>query len=117
MAEARGRKRIEGETVTRGTSNVFVDLGFADAEERQTKLRLAHAINALLANQHLVQAEAAKILGVDHPTLSALLRYKLERFSVEGLMLFLTSLDRDVEIAINKKGAARKPARITVIGE
>jgi hypothetical protein len=31
-------------TITRGTGNVFADLGFADAEERQTKLRLAYAI-------------------------------------------------------------------------
>lgn len=33
------------EKVIRGSGNVFADLGFADAEERQTKLRLAHAIN------------------------------------------------------------------------
>ena len=29
--------------ITRGTGNVFADLGYVDAEERQTKLRLAHA--------------------------------------------------------------------------
>ena len=27
--------------ITRGTGNVFADLGYADAEERQTKLRLS----------------------------------------------------------------------------
>lgn len=43
------------------------------------------------------------------------MRYKLEGFSVERLMLFLTSLDRDVEIVIKKKGASRKPARISVV--
>ena len=42
-------------------------------------------------------------------------RYKLDWFSVERLMLFLMSLDRDVEIVIKKKGSVRKPARITVI--
>ncbi len=31
--------------ITGGTGNVFADLGHPDAEERQTKLRLAHAIN------------------------------------------------------------------------
>ena len=35
------------ETITRGTGNVFADLGYADADERQTKLRLAHAINSV----------------------------------------------------------------------
>ena len=29
------------ETITRGTRNVFSDLGFPDADERQAKLRLA----------------------------------------------------------------------------
>ena len=34
--------------ITRGTTNVFVDLGYADAAERQTKTRLALAVNELL---------------------------------------------------------------------
>lgn len=115
MASARAKKKTEGETITRGTSNVFADLGYADAEERQTKLRLAHAINTILEKRHLVQADAAKVLGVNQPKVSALTRYKLEGFSVERLMLFLTSLDQDVEIVIKKKRSARKTARITVI--
>jgi len=32
------------DAIIRGSNNVFGDLGFTDAEERQTKLRLAHAI-------------------------------------------------------------------------
>lgn len=82
------------EAITRGTTNVFADLGFADAAERQTKLRLGHAINTIIEKRNFVEAEAARILRVDRPTLSALLRYKLERFSVERLMLFLTTLPR-----------------------
>jgi hypothetical protein len=31
--------------VTRGTENVFADLGFPDAAERQVRLRLAYALN------------------------------------------------------------------------
>ena len=31
--------------VTRGTGNVFADLGFPDAAERQAKLRLAYGLN------------------------------------------------------------------------
>jgi hypothetical protein len=41
------------ETITRGTGNVFADLGFGDADERQTKLRLAHAINTIVERRHL----------------------------------------------------------------
>jgi hypothetical protein len=45
--------------ITRGTGNVFADLGYVDAEERQTKLRLAHAINGVIARQRLSEAAAA----------------------------------------------------------
>ena len=115
MASARVEKKVEDEPITRGTTNVFADLGFADAEERQTKLRLAHAINTILEKKRLLQADAAKVLGINQPKVSALARYKLDGFSVERLMLFLTALDRDVEIVIKKKGSVRKPARITVV--
>jgi hypothetical protein len=33
------------EPVIRGTGNVFADLGFPDAAERQAKLRLVYALN------------------------------------------------------------------------
>lgn len=115
MASARFRKKSEKEPITRGTTNVFADLGYEDAEERQTKLRLAHAINGILEKRHLVQAEAAKVLGINQPKVSALIHYKLEGFSVERLMLFLTSLDRDVEIVIKTKRSSRKPAKISVV--
>ena len=45
-----------GESVTRGTGNVFADLGFADAAERQAKLRLAYALNEMLSKRRLSQA-------------------------------------------------------------
>jgi hypothetical protein len=53
------------ETITRGTGNVFADLGYPDAEERQTKLGLAHAINAVIARRRLTQVAEAVRLGVN----------------------------------------------------
>lgn len=103
------------ETVTLGTGNVFADLGFADPEERQTKLRLAYAINEIIASKRLSQADAGARLGVGQPKISALAHYKLDGFSVERLMTFLTALDRDVEITIKKKPRARRAGRVMVI--
>jgi hypothetical protein len=37
--------------VTRGTGDVFADLGFPDAAERQAKLRLAYGLNQVLAER------------------------------------------------------------------
>jgi predicted XRE-type DNA-binding protein len=102
-------------TITRGSGNVFADLGLPDAEERQTKLRLAYALNAIMEEDHLTQAAAAARLGLNQPKVSALRNYKLEGFSVERLMTLLNALDRDVEIVIRKKPRSRASARISVV--
>jgi predicted XRE-type DNA-binding protein len=96
---------------------VLADLGFSDAAERQAKLRLAYALNQVLAARMLSQTDAAKVLGVTQPKVSALRRYKLAGFSVERLMNLLMALDQDVEIVIRRKPHSRKSARITVVAE
>lgn len=103
------------DAITRGTSNVFADLGYQDAEERQTKLRLAHAINGVIARRRLTQAAAAERLRVNQPKVSALANYKLGGFSVERLMTFLTALDQDVEIVVKNKPRSRAVGRISVV--
>ena len=103
------------EPVTRGTGNVFADLGLPDAAERQAKLRLAYALDPGLAAGKLPRGDAAKVLGVTQPKVSALRNYKLSGFSVERLMNLLTALDQDVEIVIRRKPRSRKAARISVV--
>jgi predicted XRE-type DNA-binding protein len=103
------------EAITRGTGNVFADLGYADAEERRTKLHLAYAINGVIARRRLTQAAAAEKFGINQPKVSALANYKLHGFSVERLMTFLTALDQDVEIVIRKKPKSRATGRISVV--
>jgi predicted XRE-type DNA-binding protein len=114
MTKASGSKGKAREII-RGSGNVFADLGFTDAEERQTKLRLAYALNAIVDSQRLTQAAAAARLGLNQPKVSALRNYKLEGFSVERLMTLLNALDRDVEIVIRKKPRSRAAARISVV--
>ena len=54
-------------TITRGTTNVFADLGYPDAAERQTKTRLALAVNELLKARKLKQREIATLLSIRNP--------------------------------------------------
>lgn len=110
-----GRSAERGERVTRGTGNVFADLGFPDAVERQAKLHLAYALNQVVDGRKLSQEDAAKVLGVTQPKVSALRHYKLAGFSLERLMNLLTALDQDVEIVIRQKPRSRKAARISVV--
>jgi predicted XRE-type DNA-binding protein len=107
-----GRRR---QAVTCGTTNVFADLGFPDAVERQAKLRLAHSLNKRLARRQHSPAATVKALGVTQPEAVALRRYKLAGFSVERLMSLLTALGHDVEIVIRRRPHSRKAARISVV--
>jgi len=73
--------------ITRGTGNVFADLGFSNASERQAKLRLVHLVNQLLDARKLSRPATASILKSTHSNVSALRFYKLVEFSVEALSL------------------------------
>ena len=92
----------------RGTKDVFADLRYPDAVERQAKLRLAYALNQLLDDRKLPQAKAARVLGATQPKVSALRNYKLAGFSVERLMSLLTALDQDIEIVIRRNPPSRR---------
>ena len=82
-----------GQPVSRGTGNVFADMGFSDAAERQARLRVAHALNQVLEARKLSAADAAKVLGVTRRKAAALRRYKLADFSFEQLVKLLSVLD------------------------
>ena len=106
------RKRAEIEA---GTGNVFADLGYADAKERTLKVELALEVNRLLKERRLTQARAAELLGIVQPHVSDLVRYRLNRFSVERLMQFLTQLGKDVEIRIARRSARRSRPGVRVL--
>jgi predicted XRE-type DNA-binding protein len=94
------------------SGNVFADLNLPNAEERQTKVQLAVAINRAITENDWSQSEAADMLGINQPKVSALRKYRLEGFSVERLMLFLTVLGNDIDISV--KPRRRGPGRISV---
>jgi predicted XRE-type DNA-binding protein len=107
-------KRRNKPEVVPSSGNVFADLGFTNPDEKQTKVRLAVAINHIVQSRKLSQTAAARRLNVNQPKISALSNYQLEGFSVERLMNFLTALDRDVEIVIRPKPKSRTVGRIAV---
>jgi len=107
-------KRKNKPRVVPSSGNVFSDLDLSNAEEKQTKVRLAVAINQVIQGRRLSQTAAARRLNVNQPKVSALSNYQLEGFSVERLMNFLTALDRDVDIIIRRVARSRKGGRILV---
>ena len=94
--------------------NIFADLGFPDAEERMAKVNLALQINALITRKKLTQKQAAELLDIDQPKISALSTGKLAGCSLERLFRFLTILGQDSIINIAPKSRAKKSAHVIV---
>lgn len=82
------------------SGNVFADLGFAAPEEELARAELAHRIATIIEDRGLTQAEAAALMGVNQPKVSALVHGRLEGFSLERLARYLITLGQDVEIIV-----------------
>ena len=93
------------------SGNVFADLGFANADEMLAKADLAIKIADILRHRKLTQTQAADVLGVDQPKISALIRGRLSGFSIERLLRFLLRLGTDVSITIKPHSRPRSKPR------
>ena len=96
--------------VTRGSGNVFADLGFDNPEQEQLKAQLVREIRGLLKRRRLTQAKAADLLGLKQPDVSALVNGRVHKFSLERLLRCIRRLDREVTIVTRPKTQVR-PAR------
>ena len=101
--------------ITRGTNNVFADLGFPDAETHLLKAELVTRIQRVITAQELTQIAAAKRMGLSQPDVSRLLNGQFRDVSVERLMRLLTRLGCDVDITVRNHGKAAHPL-IDVLG-
>jgi predicted XRE-type DNA-binding protein len=97
------------------SGNVFADLGLPNPEDRLAKAQLAIRIAGAIRSRRLTQANAARILKIDQPKISRLLRGQLSGFSTERLMHFLTLLGRDIEIIIKRAPRTRRQGHLRVV--
>src|SRR5690348_18495336 len=101
--------------VEHGSANIFADLGLPHPEERLAKADLAIRIAETIRARRLTQTEAARMLKIDQPKISRLLRGQLSGFSTERLMHFLTMLGRDVEITVKRAARSRRQGHLRVV--
>ena len=99
---------------TRSSGNVFEDIGLPEASDLLAKAELAVKILSEIDRRGLAQKEAATLLGVDQPKISALRQGKLTIFSIERLIRFLLLLGRDVEIRVLARSRRKDSARLRV---
>jgi predicted XRE-type DNA-binding protein len=90
------------DSVTESSGNVFADLGIKNADAYLAKSVLAIHIHRVIKKRSLTQDEAAQILGISQPKVSAIIRGRLDGFSTERLFRFLNILGCDVKISVSR---------------
>jgi predicted XRE-type DNA-binding protein len=96
-----------------GGPNIFADLGLPDADTHLLKARIVSEIYRLTTERKLTQAAAGKRMGISQPEVSRMFTGNFREYSIERLMEFLTSFDRDVEIVVKPHKKGGKAGRIT----
>lgn len=90
-----------------GCGNVFADLNLPDADKLLLKTNLIHTIAELIHRRQLSQTEAAAILKIDQPKVSAIMHSRISGFSVDRLLGFLTLLGHNVHISVDAHETSR----------
>ena len=72
----------------KGSDNVFADLGFSRGEADNLKMRsdLMIGIEMFYRRSGLTPAQTAKRLGISQPQLNALLKGRIDQFSLDALV-------------------------------
>jgi predicted XRE-type DNA-binding protein len=97
-------------TVTKGSGNVFRDLGFSEEKSAELTLKssLLQALQEAIKDRGWKQVEAAARLGIDQAKVSKILAGQMAGFSIERLVNFLSLLGQDVEVTVRKAPRGRQ---------
>ena len=90
--------------IEKGNTNVYADLGRADADAMLVKAQLTSKIADIMKRRRLTQMEAAELFGMPQPKVSAMLNGRFRGISEERMMRCLLALGQNVQIVV-------KPAR------
>jgi predicted XRE-type DNA-binding protein len=106
-------KKIPSE---KSSGNVFVDMGFSKAEaaELTVKSSLITTIRNTIKERKLTQQEAAQLCGTDQPTLSKVMRGRMESVTIDRLAAWLTALGRTVEIHVRPYDRRTTPGQLVM---
>src|SRR5688572_27977505 len=88
----------------RGSGNVFRDIGFSRDEAENLRLRseLMMRIDDFYRGSGMTQSEAARVLGLTQPRLNALLKGRIDLFSLDSLVNIATRAGLSVRLSIKK---------------
>ncbi len=93
---------------------LFEILNIPNAAEELARVDLASAITLEIRRRGLTQTQAAKLLGIKQPDVSAIMNARIDGFSQEGLERLLNALDMEVRIQVGPRPADKERAGISV---
>lgn len=99
---------------TLATDNIFADLNLPNPDEWLAKAELARRISDLIDQRGLSQRQAAALLGVKQPQVSAVMRGLLEGFTTDRLFRFLNKLGQEIRIVVHPAENKKKRGSISV---
>lgn len=100
---------------TISSGNIFQDLGFANAEEKLAKVKLASVITDILEQQQITPQQAAQILGLELEQINNLTNGILKDFTIENLLSYLIKLGQNVEIMVTNPQLDKSQSKINVV--
>jgi len=80
-------------SITKGSNNVYADLGMPDAEKMLLKSQLVNRITFAIEAQGLSALEASRIVGLAQPKLKSILRGQFHEVSENEMREYLSCLD------------------------
>ena len=87
------------------TDNIFEDIGFDKQEAANMKVRveLVLEIRENIRKKSLKQKDAAVLLGINQPEVSALMNGHIFKFSIDTLVNLLARVGRELKITTRAK--------------
>ncbi|TAE56520.1 MAG: XRE family transcriptional regulator [Nostocales cyanobacterium] len=100
---------------TISSGNIFQDLGFANAEEKLAKVKLASVIADILEQQQITPQQTAQILELEVEQINNLSNGILKEFTIENLLTYLIKLGQNIEIMVTNQPAETSQPKINVV--
>jgi predicted XRE-type DNA-binding protein len=99
------REKTSEPMIEKSSGNVFVDLGYPEAEAINivVRLNLMMKIEEIIRKRGWTQIKAAKMLGLTQSRVSELMSSHSEKFTIDMLMKLLDRLGQQVELKVKTK--------------
>ncbi len=101
--------------ITHGTTNVYADLEFENADKMLVKAQLVTKINQIITERKWTQQKAADVIGLPRPKLSKMLNGQFRGVSESKMLNCLTRLGRDVQIVVGPERNPVEAGHINVV--